>query len=94
MRSRLEQRIAILKALQERSLKASHITYRTRVDCTMLNPLLNQLIKDGFIQILPPIKKASGKIIGKTRPQQTYALTEKGRNLLKVWINITAIANE
>jgi len=83
VRGKVEQVYAVLKAIQYKSLKISHILYKVGINCTAVKRYLEQLMEKGYVEKVDPYIKSHGSKSGKSNRQPLYRITEKGKQLLK-----------
>ncbi|MGD8545162.1 MAG: winged helix-turn-helix domain-containing protein [Candidatus Bathyarchaeota archaeon] len=80
-RSELEMYIDVLRVLTHHGpLKLTHIMYKANINCSVLKEFMDFLIKHDLIE---------ERTIGKKRV--VYAITQKGRSVIKVFREIEKI---
>ena len=80
-RSNLEMYGDILKALTRHGpMKLTHIMYKANVNCSVLKPYLDFLVQHEFVE-KQTVKKRKVVYV-------TYAITEKGRTILKYFLEL------
>jgi predicted transcriptional regulator len=89
LRTAIELKIDVLNALRHDPLKISYIMYATRINCTILKPILAKFIEMKLIELVPPRspyeRKLQHNLIEKTSRQVLYRLTPQGIKTLKTW---------
>jgi predicted transcriptional regulator len=84
-RSKLEVQIDILKVLARHGpLKLTHVMYKANVNCSVLKQYIGFLIQQNLIEEQPVGKK-------RARTRVVYAITERGRTVLKYFKNLDAV---
>lgn len=82
-RGTIEQVYAVMKAIQYKPLKVTHICYKTHINCGVVKEYLEQLMEKGHVEKVDPHIKSHGNKIGKSNRQPLYRVTEKGRHLIE-----------
>ncbi len=84
-RSKLEMHIDILKALARHGpLKLTHIMYKANVNCSVLKQHLDFLIQQNLIEEQTIQKRKKVVYV-------VYAITEKGRTVLKHFLELQRV---
>lgn len=83
-RSKLEMYVDVLKVLAHKGpLKLTHIMYKANVNCSVLKQHIGFLTRQNLVE-----EQAAGKKSARTRV--VYAITERGRTVLKYFRNLNA----
>lgn len=82
-RGAIEQVYAIVKAIQYKPLKITHILRKVGINCAFIKRCLEQLMEKGYVEKVDPYIKSHGSTIGKSNRQALYRITEKGKQFLK-----------